>query len=96
MRFVPSAPWHAALQMLHDVAVERVQQADVWVLSDHTLAEGDVVTLEVAVGGIRRTVRVVDCEPVVTEGTLRQRLRLRVLRMPANGDPCVWEDGDAW
>lgn len=94
MRFVPSAPWHAALQTLNEVALERVQRDDLWVLSDNTLAEGDVVTLEVAVGGIRRTVRVLDCEPVVADGVLRQRLRLRVIGGTA-ADLQAWEGGDA-
>jgi len=79
MRFVPSAPWHAALQVLDEVALDSALDDEVWVISDNPLESGDVLTLEVAAGGVRRTVRVLDCETLIADNALRYRVRLRLL-----------------
>jgi hypothetical protein len=79
MRFVPSAPWHAALQVLDEVTLETALDNDIWVISDNPAQPGDILTLEVAAGAIRRTVRVVDCETAIVDSALRYRVGLSFL-----------------
>jgi hypothetical protein len=86
-RFLPSAPWNAALQTVEDVALERTEGGDVCVVCDIPARRGDVFVLEVATGGLRIDVRVDDSEPALVDGIVRHRLRLRVLDPETIGFP---------
>ena len=87
IRFLPSAPWAAALQTVEDVVLERAENGGIWVLGSTPARRGDDLTLEVATGGLRLDVRVVHSEPVVVEGSVRHRLQLRILDPDAAAPP---------
>jgi hypothetical protein len=86
-RFLPSAPWNAALQTTEDVSLEKTESGDVWVVSDAAARRGDAYVLEVATGGLRMDVRVLESEPVLVDGVVRHRVRLRVLDPEMIGFP---------
>jgi hypothetical protein len=86
-RFLPSSPWNAALQTVEDVVLERTESGDVWVTGDTPARRGDALILEVATGGLRLDVRVLESEPVLVDGGVRHRLRLRILDPEAAGIP---------
>ncbi len=78
-RFLPPSPWNAALQTVEDVVLEQADGGDVWVLGEIPGRRGDFLTLEVATGGLRMNVQVMDSDPVLVDGGLRHRTRLHVL-----------------
>lgn len=78
-RFLPSSPWNAALQTVEDVVLEKSDSGDVWVLGETPARRGDSLILEVATGGLRMDVRVLESEPVLVDGGVRHRLKLRVV-----------------
>lgn len=86
-RFLPSAPWNAALQTIEDVVLEKADDGGIWVLGGTPARRGDDLTLEVATGGLRLDVRVVHSEPVVIEGSVRHRLHLHILNSGAAAPP---------
>jgi hypothetical protein len=77
-RFLPSSPWNAALQIVEDVVLEKTDNGDVWVLGETPARRGDALILEVATGGLRMDVQVLESEPVLIDGGVRHRLRLRL------------------
>ena len=76
-RFLPSSPWNAALHTVEDVVLDRSDRGEIWVLAETPGRPGDL-TLEIATGGLRLDVRVVQSEPALVDGMVRHRLRLRV------------------
>ena len=82
-RFLPSPPWNAALQTVEDVGLERAENGDVWVLGETPARRGDTLILEVATGGLRMDVQVLESEPVRVDGAVRHRLRLRIMEPAA-------------
>jgi hypothetical protein len=89
-RFLPSSPWNAALQTVEDVVLEQADSGDVWVVGETPARRGDALILEVATGGLRMDVRVLESEPVMIDGGVRHRLKLRVLNpesADASGEP---------
>ena len=77
-RYLPSTPWAAALQTVEDVVLERSDSGEIWVLGETPGRRGDDLILEVATGGLRLDVNVADSEPVLVDGGVRHRLRLKV------------------
>lgn len=67
------------MQTAEDVSLEKTEAGDVWVVGETPARRGDVFILEVATGGLRMDVRVLDSEPVLVDGVVRHRLRLKVL-----------------
>ena len=68
------------LRVLHDVDVLHGNGAEVIVISIEPATPGDVMTIEhVDRAGVSTVVRIVESRPVMVDGSLRHRLRLRPL-----------------
>jgi len=85
-RFLPSNPWNAALHTKEDVVLERADGQALWALSDTPARRGDSLTLEIATGGLRVDVRVLNSEPVVSDGGVLHRVHLQVLDPDSDAD----------
>ena len=59
--------------------LERTDDGHILVTGGTPAARGDDLTLEVATGGLRLDVRVVQAEPVLIDGAVHHRLRLDVV-----------------
>jgi hypothetical protein len=79
-RYQLSVPREGELVLAHDVIVESRTEDEVLVLSDAPHPRGQELTLElgtaVSEDGIHA--QVVECEPVVVDGSLRYRLRFAI------------------
>ncbi len=78
-RFLPSAPWNAALHTVEDVVLERSDGDEIWVVGGTPARRGAALILEIATGGLRLDVSVMNSEPVLVDGSVRHRLRLKVV-----------------
>ena len=80
VRYQLSVPREGELIVAHDVILESRTDHEILVLSDAPQPRGQELTLElgtaVSVDGIHA--RVVECEPIVVDGSLRYRLRFAV------------------
>jgi hypothetical protein len=71
------------LRVLHDVIVQDISNDELMVIGRDPAAVGDSLTLEVAriEAGSRIGVQVVESRPILVDGAMRHRLRLK--RTPA-------------
>jgi len=80
VRYQLSVPREGELVVAHDIILESRTESEVLVLSDAPHPRGQELTLDlgaaVSVEGIRA--RVLGCEPIVVDGSLRYRLRFAI------------------
>ena len=80
VRYQLSVPRDGELVLANDVIVESRTEDEVLVLSDAPYPRGQELSLElgaaVSMSGI--VARVMDCEPIVVDGSLRYRLRFAI------------------
>jgi hypothetical protein len=84
-RFAVATPWNGAIRILRDVVVNRTGDHELLAVSNAAAVVGDVQTLELIGAGqsAQLRVRVVDSRPVIIDGTVRHRIRLAMLDVPA-------------
>lgn len=80
-RFAPAEPWEGVVTVLHDVIVQGAGSGGLVAFSQVPGVLDEVLTLDIAGGGERVTVRVQveESRPVLLDGSVRHRLALRVL-----------------
>jgi hypothetical protein len=80
LRYLLSVPREGTLVVAHDIIVENRTDEELLVSSDEPYPRGQQLTIElgagVAVDGIQA--RVLECEPMVVDGSLRYRLRVAI------------------
>jgi hypothetical protein len=79
VRFNLSPAGEGVLRVLRDVTVQRASEDEVLVIGREAGVVGDVMTIEMTEpdSAIRSKVRVVESLPVIVNGAVRHRLRLR-------------------
>ena len=80
-RFILSVPWDGALRVPNDVAIERYDKDEVWVVSSSPARRDELLTLDATGSGppVTLSVRVTDSLPVLIDGVVRHRLRLTIV-----------------
>lgn len=92
-RFLVDSPWDGAMQVLREVAINRVYQGEreeFIAVSTAPAVIGEVMSLELMTGGsnVALSVRVLGSQPVMVNGNVRHEIRLGVESaavMPAAG-----------
>ncbi len=94
-RFNISPSSEGVLRVVRDVAVQRTEGDEFVVIDRDAGIVGDVVTLESADGEatLNGRTQVVESVPVIIDGTVRHRLRLR--RVPGGAASVSQTGGDA-
>ena len=74
---------HGVLRVLRDVIVQEIGSEELMVIGREAAAVGDTLTLELAMSDASSplSVRVMECRPLVVDGTLRHRMRLQRIRL---------------
>jgi hypothetical protein len=64
----------------NDVAIERYDEDEVWVVSSSPARRDEMLTLDATGSGppVTLSVRVTECLPVLIDGIVRHRLRLAI------------------
>jgi hypothetical protein len=80
-RYLLSSPWEGTLRVPGEVVIERHDEdlKELWVLSGAPAHREERLTLDLAQPGTSLSVRVVESQPVLVDGTVRHRLRLAVV-----------------
>ena len=83
-RFNISPSSDGVLRVLRDVTVQRTQEDELLVIGREAGVVGDQLTLEVSEPNapVRATVQVVESLPIIINGAVRHRLRLRPVAAP--------------
>ena len=80
VRYQLSVPREGELVVAHDVIVESRTEGEILVLSDAPHPRGQKLTLEfgatASADGVQA--RVLECEPIIVDGSLRYRLRFAI------------------
>jgi hypothetical protein len=82
-RYICAVPQEGELQVVYDVVLERRTEREVFVWSDAPQPRGQELTLDLgpSVSSDSFSARVLECETVIVDGSLRYRLRFAI------GDP---------
>lgn len=94
-RFLVDSPWDGAMQVLREVAIDRVHQGEheeFIAVSTAPAVIGEVMSLDLVTEGsnVVIRVRVLGSRPVMVNGNVRHEIRLGVEpvpAMPAGGGP---------
>ena len=80
-RFAVASPWEGSMRVLKDVVVQRAQQEELLAISHAAGVLGEEMTLDLIGSGktLALRVHVVESRPVIIDGSVRHRLRLRLL-----------------
>lgn len=80
-RFAVANPWEGAMRILRDVVVDRTSRDELMAVCQVPGVLGETMTLDLMGGGITLGLRVsvLESRPVVIEGAVRHRLRLRLI-----------------
>jgi hypothetical protein len=83
-RFNLNPSSHGVLRTLRDVTVQRLPDDELVVMGREPAIVGDIMTLDIVDGdaGPDQRVRVLESVPVVVDGSVRHRLRVRRLSPP--------------
>src|SRR5688572_26680067 len=84
-RFAVASPWEGSMRVLKDVVVQRAQQEELLAISHTAGVLGEEMTLDLIGSGktLALRVHVVESRPVIIEGSVRHRIRLRLLAAEA-------------
>ena len=80
-RFVVATPWDGAMRVLRDVVVNRTQSDEFLAVSHNAGVLGEEMSLDLIGAGasLALKVQVLDSRPVIIDGSVRHRIRLRLL-----------------
>jgi hypothetical protein len=80
-RYIVGTPWVGSVRVLRDVVVARTGGDELLVLTQAAAVVGEDMTLELVAGGLVMALRVAveESRPVVVDGSVRHRLRARIL-----------------
>lgn len=85
-RFAVASPWEGSLRVLKDVVVQRTEREELLAISHTAGVLGEEMTLDLLGSGktLALRVHVIESRPVIIEGTVRHRLRLRMVSVSAD------------
>jgi hypothetical protein len=90
-RFVVASPWDGAVRVLRDVVIDRTQPDEFLAVSHSPGVLGEEMSLDLIGAGatLALKVQVLDSRPVIIDGSVRHRIRLRVVdaALPAEVPP---------
>jgi hypothetical protein len=80
-RFAVASPWEGSMRVLKDVVVQRAQREELLAISQTAGVLGEEMTLDLIGSGqtLALRVNVVESRPVIIDGSVRHRLRLRLV-----------------
>ena len=80
-RFAVASPWEGSIRVLKDVVVQRAQREELLAISHAAGVLGEEMTLDLIGSGktLALKVQVVESRPVIIDGSVRHRIRLRLL-----------------
>ena len=80
-RFAVASPWEGSMKVLKDVVVQRAQHEELLAISHTAGVLGEEMTLDLIGSGqtLALRVNVIESRPVIIEGTVRHRIRLRLV-----------------
>ena len=84
-RFAVACPWEGSLKVLKDGVVQRAQREELLAISHAAGVLGEEMTLDLIGSGqtLALKVQVVESRPVIIDGSVRHRIRLRLLEHDA-------------
>jgi hypothetical protein len=84
-RFAVASPWEGSLRVLKDVVIQRSQPEELLAISHTAGVLGEEMTLDLIGSGqtLALRVNVVESRPVIVDGSVRHRIRLRMLSSDA-------------
>ena len=84
-RFAVASPWEGSLKVLKDVVVQRAQPQELLAISHAAGVLGEEMTLDLIGSGktLALKVQVLESRPVIIDGSVRHRIRLRLLENDA-------------
>ena len=80
-RFAVASPWEGSMRVLKDVVVQRAQPEELLAISHAAGVLGEEMTLDLIGSGqtLALKVQVIESRPVIIDGSVRHRLRLRLV-----------------
>ena len=80
-RFAVASPWEGSMRVLKDVVVQRAQREELLAISHTAGVLGEEMTLDLIASGktLALRVHVVESRPVIIDGSVRHRIRLRLV-----------------